>query len=250
MLNLTSVTVPERVDPCNSGQDAYSSQLHKIRYREVRRYVLRTTGPILDIACGCGYGSAIIDAAERYIGLDIDENAIEYANEHYGAYGLFRKYDGKRIPYDDSSFDIVCSIETIEHLDRRYHNDFYSELCRVLKTDGFLVVSTPNRNYIWKKLKKLLGWRNPYHKYEFKTYEFLNFLSRRASIIDITYMGFPLKLLTNRICRRVLLWNFLKWLSLAEIRLGCLFPSYCDNVLVVLKKRVSKSKKVVCDYDC
>lgn len=48
----------------------------------------------------------------------------------------------KRLPFDDGSFDVVASIEGIEHTDMQEH--FIRELRRVLKPGGRLLLSTPN----------------------------------------------------------------------------------------------------------
>lgn len=48
----------------------------------------------------------------------------------------------KPFPFEDESYDLIISIEGIEHLEHQYQ--FASELNRVLKKDGFLILTTPN----------------------------------------------------------------------------------------------------------
>lgn len=229
--------VKERAFPYGTHQDAYSNLLHILRYQKAGEYVSKNTGMILDIACGFGYGSSIWNVPGRYVGLDIDDSAVRFANEHFGRYGVFQKYDGKEIPYEDGSFDVVCSIETIEHLDVEAHKAFYMELCRVLSPGGILIMSTPNRNYWWKKIKQRFGWENRYHKYEYETHEFLRFVEQNAAIEDVFCFGFPLKLLTNRPMRSILPQKWDEKLGMVEIKLGGILPRYCDSIFVVLNKR-------------
>lgn len=53
-------------------------------------------------------------------------------------------------PYDDSFFDVVIFSETIEHLSPVIVPLIIKEMARILKTNGVLIVSTPN----------LLAWRS------------------------------------------------------------------------------------------
>lgn len=49
---------------------------------------------------------------------------------------------GSRFPFADESFDLVISVEGIEHLEHQYY--FASEACRVLKRGGCAIITTPN----------------------------------------------------------------------------------------------------------
>ena len=48
----------------------------------------------------------------------------------------------EKLPFDDSSFDYLLFIETIEHLEKPF--EIIGELSRVLKPNGKLILSTPN----------------------------------------------------------------------------------------------------------
>ena len=64
--------------------------------------------------------------------------------------GIFRYRDvacdpldpGGVLPYADASFDVVCSVEVVEHVQDQFR--FCREILRVLKPNGTAVVSTPN----------------------------------------------------------------------------------------------------------
>jgi SAM-dependent methyltransferase len=55
------------------------------------------------------------------------------------------------LPFSNPSFDIVYSIEVIEHLRCPY--DFIDECYRILKPNGILIISTPNTLSLNSKLK-------------------------------------------------------------------------------------------------
>lgn len=89
-----------------------------IRSDHVARYLLagsRLKGKkILDLACGCGYGSAILDKSGNDVtGVDIEPEAIAYAEEYYGG----PKYLCQRAVDTSGTFDVIVSFETIEHIE-------------------------------------------------------------------------------------------------------------------------------------
>lgn len=57
------------------------------------------------------------------------------------------------LPFGDNAYDLVVSVETIEHLDCPYL--FLSELIRVLKRGGTLLVTTPNPHSLKSRIKYL-----------------------------------------------------------------------------------------------
>src|SRR5262249_10794444 len=71
-------------------------------------------------------------------------------------------------------FDVIVSFETIEHFDATGQERFAAEVRRLLKPDGILLISTPNRETYSKD--GVQG--NPYHFREFTRAEFLEFLHR------------------------------------------------------------------------
>ena len=102
---------------------------------------------VLDIASGEGYGSFVLAKNADFVyGVDISEEAISYAKKNYRKDNLeFRVGNTSKIPLDSNSVDIVVSFETIEHHDQ--HDEMMKEIKRVLKKDGKLIISSPNKKY-------------------------------------------------------------------------------------------------------
>lgn len=55
------------------------------------------------------------------------------------------------LPYPDASFDVVYSVQVIEHLER--HSTFLAEAARVLTPGGHLVLITPNLNRLGSRMR-------------------------------------------------------------------------------------------------
>lgn len=117
---------------------------HWHRYHFASRWVAGKR--VLDVACGEGYGSALLArTAGSVIGADISAEAIQHAKGAYaGVKNLsFVEAPCTRLPIPDGSIDVAVSFETIEHIDT--HEEFLRELARVLAPDGILLMSCPNK---------------------------------------------------------------------------------------------------------
>ena len=133
----------ERLVPTLAGGIACE---HLHRYAIAREVVAGRD--VLDIACGEGYGSALLaQSAKSVVGVDVDPNAVAHAASKYGG-GNARFLHGEcvAIPAGEASVDVVVSFETIEHISE--HEVFLSEIRRVLRPGGLVIISTPEReNY-------------------------------------------------------------------------------------------------------
>lgn len=103
---------------------------------------------VLDIASGEGYGTNILAENATFIyGVDIDNEAVEHAKKKYTKDNiLYLQGKADQIPLENQTVDVAISFETIEHLEN--HEGMCLELKRVLKPNGVLLISSPERG-IW-----------------------------------------------------------------------------------------------------
>jgi SAM-dependent methyltransferase len=127
--------------------------------------VLSTVVPLIkpgikvaDIGAGEGFFSKIL-------GEHIERNQGRTPADVITACDIFPEYfrypavrclkissDG-RLPYDDGSIDVACSLEVVEHVEDQFA--FARELYRILRPGGLAIISTPNVlniNSRWRNL--------------------------------------------------------------------------------------------------
>ena len=142
---------------------------------------LRPEDEVLDV--GCSNGAHTVKAARRVrgvIGIDHDVGQLATAlesvrqvgsqNVHLFAWDLARPF-----PFSDSRFDAVLFLDVIEHLNSR--REVLREIRRVLKPDGRLLVSAPNRETSWRRRLReagLFAFSDADHKVEYTREEFLD----------------------------------------------------------------------------
>ncbi len=129
---------------------------------------------VLDIACGEGYGAALMSKwAQRVIGVDIDPDAVGHARDAYRSGNLeFHCGSCAAIPLPDASVDVVVSFETIEHHDQ--HHEMMEEIVRVLRPGGVLMMSSPDR----VEYSERPGFHNEFHVKELDRTELENLITQ------------------------------------------------------------------------
>lgn len=157
---------------------------HLHRYSIVNNYIKDKV--VLDIACGDGYGSSLMsDTAKSVTGVDIDAATVAAASKKYIKPNLvFKEGSADLMPIESSSIDVVVSFETIEHHDK--HEEMMAEIKRVLKPEGLLIISSPDKlTYSDKR-----NYNNPYHVKELYKEEFVKLVSNSFSTIQLLNQRF------------------------------------------------------------
>ncbi|NLF39601.1 class I SAM-dependent methyltransferase [bacterium] len=162
--------VDEYHDPV--GKSDCLSLTHLERYRFACEN-LKPGERVLDIACGPGYGSAMLLAHGCNVtGADYDGELVAAAQRAV-PHGRFVAANALALPFDDGSFDAVVSFETIEHV--RNGAAFLGEMHRVLRPGGLLLCSTPNIRHTSHP---------PYHIKEYRVDEFFELVCRAFGNVE------------------------------------------------------------------
>lgn len=139
--------------------------IRPISHRSTNEKVLQLVRPLVrkgvkvaDIGAGEGFFSQQLGQHLQSVpGLEPGEiiSACDIFPEYflYSAVECRKISTDGRLPYDDSSIDVACSLEVVEHVEDQFA--FARELFRVLKPGGIAFLSTPNVlnvNSRWRNL--------------------------------------------------------------------------------------------------
>ncbi|MRX71194.1 methyltransferase domain-containing protein [Bacillus lacus] len=175
--------IPEMLKPTNG-----------MLLEHVARYYFATPYAgerVLDIACGTGYGSHMVAKhckreIKELIGVDIDPEAVTYANRQYHHQKItFLEGNAMdpQLPERLGQFDTILCFETIEHVedDRLVLENLY----KMLKPGGTLVISTPFGR------GRGIPTNEPYHIHQLTRDEFNELLSEQFGDIEMYYQRGP-----------------------------------------------------------
>ncbi|MBR0672666.1 class I SAM-dependent methyltransferase [Neoroseomonas soli] len=125
---------------------------------------------VLDIACGEGYGSWLMAqaGAASVRGIDVADDAVARARATFSDPRIsFDTGQGETLAetFPEASFDLVVSIETIEHVQDPVR--FLEAIRRVAAPDAIIILTCPNDHWYYPPHES-----NPYHLRKFTLPEF------------------------------------------------------------------------------
>lgn len=125
-----------------TGENPWQSPEHvEIVGEATARLIRKYSHPgdaVLDAGCAMGDLLARIVDRERF-GCDFNEDYLEVARSR-GIEAIYAELE--KLPYSDGSFDLVVTTDVLEHVQDL--NAVLSEMLRVLKQAGVLVIRSPD----------------------------------------------------------------------------------------------------------
>lgn len=160
-------------------------------FRQRMKYALTAINPmdkiVLDIGAGAGflaYNLSINGA--KVIACDL-KTKFKKCNQIYNNLLMnsrieFNNADIFHLPFKSNFFDVIYALDMLEHLDDV--ELALIEIKRVLKDDGFLIVSIPNENIFYRIARKITGVKKANHAHDSTELMQLisNFFSKNSGI--------------------------------------------------------------------
>lgn len=145
--------------------------------RLAREFTPPSTERLLDIGCGDGeYTNTLarITGATELHAIDIAQKAVDAAKKH-GVRAVRLDVDEADLPYASEYFDFIFCGNLLELILNADH--LLSEMRRVLKKDGVIIVSFPNISAWMSRIAVLLGFL-PYYARVSTKYDMGKFMSK------------------------------------------------------------------------
>lgn len=136
----------------------FGSRDIKVHIKKLLTKLVQGSPTCLDFPCGNGETLSLLkDLGAKTYGADLFPELCRVDDVEVKNADL-----GKKFPFDDGSFDLAICQEGIEHIGNQ--NSVFDEFSRILKTDGKLILSTPNYSKIKSRLSYLLTESESYNR--------------------------------------------------------------------------------------
>ncbi len=211
--------------------------VRKELYKNISLLGKQIGGKVLDIGCGSKPYQKLFTNTKEYVGMEF--NSPE--NRKRSSADIF--YDSKHFPFENETFNSVIFTQVLEHIFNP--DEFLSEVNRVLKKDGCILLTAP---FIWDEHEQphdyarysSFGLKHILLKHGFKIVESYKTLEDIRVIFQIIncyiYKIIPLKNYRFRLCFYVL---FISPFTILGLFLSLILPKnkdlYMDNIILAKK---------------
>lgn len=172
--------------------EAANSYVSRKNFRFVRDRLLHFIGRvrgqvILDVGCGTGHFSQSLGRDNLLVGVDISLEMLVYARKK----GLaVVQSSGKRLPFEAASFDLIIANNIIQSI--QAGGPFVSELGRVTKPGGRLIVAAPNGQNLSLAFFRVIERRKYVHLKTYTAEEIRSFFgAAQCPVESVLFFFFP-----------------------------------------------------------
>lgn len=215
----------------------YNYLIRKPLFNNIKLNSKYLTGKVLDFGCGTKPYKKYFNNVKEYIGVDYQ---IEGRYDTQKEVDVF--YDGKSIPFNNETFDSLLCTEVLEHVFNV--EELLLELNRVLKTNGYALITTP---FMWEEHEMpydFARYTTPalLHLYKKSGFEIVNH-NKTGNSLRVIYQ-FRLNYLknilpSNKHVKFIMLFPFIFITNLFCVSFEMILPkdktTYFNNVFVLKK---------------
>lgn len=193
-------------------------------------------GVLLDIGCGKGFFLEYMTKFYLTMGTDVSKYAVQESKKMLKDVPLCVS-DATNLCFKNGIFDIITAFDIIEHLNNP--KQMFDECNSVLKSNGLLVLTTPNTESVGRKLKQdeWFGYRDPTHVSLLSTSEWTILLKESGfQVVNIYYDGLWDSPYFTKVPTSLQHLVF-KYLSTILLYFGITFPQkYGEDIYIVARK--------------
>ena len=167
---------------------------------------------------GCGDGLFLSQIKQKFPNFNLS-GYDPYSQKTYDSFNLINNLSEIK----DKKFDVICSFETLEHLNFDEKKELFLLIKNILKDNGKFVVSVPiigGLVLILKEFNRMMMFKrkSDYSLNELLLAAFFNVSAKRADNIKISHKGFNFKTLENELKENFLIiskvytpFKFIPW---------------------------------------
>ena len=143
---------------------------------------------LLDVGCGTGSNLEAFSQLADAVGIDMSTDALAFCRTRGVQHVALSAVE--RLPFPDATFDVITAMDMLEHTDDDL--SALTELRRVLKPGGLLLVTVPAYGFLWSEHDEALKHRRRYTAHELRNkMTVTDFRIERTSYF-ITALFFPI----------------------------------------------------------
>lgn len=208
---------------------------HYIFWRRKLKKLIKS-GVLLDIGCGKGFFLEYMAKFYSTMGTDVSKYAVCESKKILADVPLCVA-DATNLCFKNEIFDIITAFDIIEHLNNP--KQMFDECHSVLKSNGLLVLTTPNTDSVGRKLKQdeWFGYRDPTHVSLLSVSEWTILLKESGfQVVNIYYDGLwdsPYFTKVPTLLQHIVF----KYLSTILLCFGITFPQkYGEDTYIIARK--------------
>ena len=215
----------------------HNFNIRRLLYKNLKNNSSVLKGKVLDFGCGSKPYKHLFTSVTEYIGVDY---LIEGRTENIDTIDFY--YDGKKIPFENNTFDGVLCTEVLEHVFNL--NEVLNELNRVLKPKGKAIITTP---FMWEEHEMpydFARYTSTALKHLYENHGFKVIKNKKSGNTVYVFFQFVLNyfknvLPQNKLIRQILLLPFILIFNFFGTLFGNILPkdqtSYFNNVFILEK---------------
>jgi 2-polyprenyl-3-methyl-5-hydroxy-6-metoxy-1,4-benzoquinol methylase len=175
---------------------------------------------LLDVGCGTGLNCSELSKYGKAFGADMSAEALSFGRSRKIENLVLSK--AEELQFADETFDVLTALDVLEHTD----NDLtvLTEMWRVVKPGGTLVVTVPAYGFLWSEHDEALRHRRRYSAHELRNKLTNAGFEMQRSTYFITLMFFPIFFMR--------IWQNLTKKSLEAKTSHVILPKWLNSLLI------------------
>lgn len=136
-----------------TGQETGLKTKYLTNYVDFVRRFVKEGSKILDLGCGAGLSSYMLNKYYKVVGADLSKPVLNYAQKHFKNVKFYVE-DARKMSFKDETFDAAMACGFIEHINEI--DEVLNEMLRVTRKKGYVIIVSPSWFSPFRAIKAFL----------------------------------------------------------------------------------------------